>query len=394
MTSPYDVLGVPRDADEETIRAAFRKAAKACHPDVNDGDEAAARLFKQIAAARDAILKDRGWYADFRRNLRLGRLRLEGHALRECNDYEFEDRQVRGRETITAGVIFVLLVACLISSGVVWLSQREAMTASDGRAVAAIDRPSSNSGPHDAQFDRGRVMAGAVDMENWDVAAREPAVRADFNRVSMGTQRVGTSDPRMKVTTTDPQIETRTSVQTTGRDSQRPSVNIVAAAPSTADDEPKRAPMAAITNEPSPTPERHKGAPANDRADEPQQTDKPTRPAAATGMASRKTNSRTSAGAPPSGRAAAAPPPRLLSRIASILMPRPGRISRPVYAINRCWTEGNGRSSPCGTGGGRWRGQWWGWRSLRSIRYGTYWRDRSASAGGRGRRRAGGESYL
>jgi len=239
----------------------------------------------------------------------------------------------------------------------------------DGRAVAAVDRPSLYSAPHDAQFDRGRVMAGAVDMENWDVGAREPAARADFNRVLMGTQRVGTSDPREKVSTTDPHIETSTSV------------NVVAAASSTADNGPKRTPMAA-----SPTPERHKGVPANDRTTEPQQTDKPTRPAAGTGMASRKTNSRTSA--------AAAPSPRLLSRIASILMPRPGRISRPAYAINRCWTEGNGRSSPCGTGGGRWRGRWWEWRSLRSIRYGTYWRDRSASGGGRGRRRAGGETYL
>src|ERR1700730_8670579 len=59
MTSPYEVLGVSSGASDEAIRAAFRKAAKACHPDLNDGDEVAARRFKEIAAARDTILKNR-----------------------------------------------------------------------------------------------------------------------------------------------------------------------------------------------------------------------------------------------------------------------------------------------------------------------------------------------
>jgi curved DNA-binding protein CbpA len=35
MRTPYDILGVPRSASEETIKAAFNRAAKACHPDLN-----------------------------------------------------------------------------------------------------------------------------------------------------------------------------------------------------------------------------------------------------------------------------------------------------------------------------------------------------------------------
>lgn len=45
----YDVLGVPRDADQETIRRAFLEAARECHPDVSDapGDGLRFRLLSQ-----------------------------------------------------------------------------------------------------------------------------------------------------------------------------------------------------------------------------------------------------------------------------------------------------------------------------------------------------------
>jgi len=47
----YDVLGVPRDATDEVIRAAFRVAAKACHPDVNGGDAEAQKRLQEVIAA-------------------------------------------------------------------------------------------------------------------------------------------------------------------------------------------------------------------------------------------------------------------------------------------------------------------------------------------------------
>ena len=53
----YDILGVSRRATEEDIRKAFRKLAKANHPDVNPGNTGAAERFKKITAAND-ILSD------------------------------------------------------------------------------------------------------------------------------------------------------------------------------------------------------------------------------------------------------------------------------------------------------------------------------------------------
>ncbi|ADJ24636.1 chaperone DnaJ domain protein [Hyphomicrobium denitrificans ATCC 51888] len=53
----YDILGVSRRATEEDIRKAFRKLAKANHPDVNPGNAAAGERFKKITAAND-ILSD------------------------------------------------------------------------------------------------------------------------------------------------------------------------------------------------------------------------------------------------------------------------------------------------------------------------------------------------
>jgi molecular chaperone DnaJ len=53
----YDVLGVTRGADETALKAAFRKAAKECHPDVNAHDPKAEARFKELSEAYE-VLKD------------------------------------------------------------------------------------------------------------------------------------------------------------------------------------------------------------------------------------------------------------------------------------------------------------------------------------------------
>src|SRR5215467_3483416 len=55
MNTSYDILGVPRNATEEAIRAAFHSAAKVCHPDFNGGDPAAEQKLKQLIAAYDDL---------------------------------------------------------------------------------------------------------------------------------------------------------------------------------------------------------------------------------------------------------------------------------------------------------------------------------------------------
>jgi tetratricopeptide (TPR) repeat protein len=55
MKTPYDILGVPRHADDEEIRAAFRRAAKAHHPDLNAGDKVAEYNFRHVVGAYELI---------------------------------------------------------------------------------------------------------------------------------------------------------------------------------------------------------------------------------------------------------------------------------------------------------------------------------------------------
>ena len=54
---PYEVLGVPRDADETAIKKAFRRLARELHPDVNAHDPDAEEKFKEAAEAYE-ILND------------------------------------------------------------------------------------------------------------------------------------------------------------------------------------------------------------------------------------------------------------------------------------------------------------------------------------------------
>lgn len=51
----YKVLGVPRDADEQEIKKAYRKLAVKFHPDKNPGDRQAEERFKEINEAYEVL---------------------------------------------------------------------------------------------------------------------------------------------------------------------------------------------------------------------------------------------------------------------------------------------------------------------------------------------------
>ncbi len=55
MTTAYEMLGVDSDADDAAIKAAFRRAAKECHPDLSEGNRNGERLRLLIAARAVAL---------------------------------------------------------------------------------------------------------------------------------------------------------------------------------------------------------------------------------------------------------------------------------------------------------------------------------------------------
>lgn len=57
MPTLYETLGVEKTATDDEIRKAYRKLAKAHHPDLNPGNKQAEQTFKEVAAA-NAILSD------------------------------------------------------------------------------------------------------------------------------------------------------------------------------------------------------------------------------------------------------------------------------------------------------------------------------------------------
>jgi molecular chaperone DnaJ len=54
MSDPYEVLGVGRDADADTIKKAYRRLARQLHPDVNPDPETQER-FKEVSAAYEVL---------------------------------------------------------------------------------------------------------------------------------------------------------------------------------------------------------------------------------------------------------------------------------------------------------------------------------------------------
>jgi hypothetical protein len=62
MALPHEVLGVAANADEHAINAAFRKAVKRFHPDLNNGDTSGIRCLQRLITARD-FLTSPGWRA-------------------------------------------------------------------------------------------------------------------------------------------------------------------------------------------------------------------------------------------------------------------------------------------------------------------------------------------
>jgi tetratricopeptide (TPR) repeat protein/curved DNA-binding protein CbpA len=119
MKTPYDVLGVRRYADDATIRAALRKAAKAYHPDVNADNPAAVQHLREVITAYETLRnpQQRAAYDQLLRRRR---------------------REKARRLTTTAVASAGLVSACTLAL-TVWLSQTEpASERAPEQSVAAV----------------------------------------------------------------------------------------------------------------------------------------------------------------------------------------------------------------------------------------------------------------
>src|SRR3954449_9205604 len=83
----YEVLGVERGADDQTIKSSYRKLALKYHPDRNPGDQEAEERFKEAAEAY-SVLSDSQKRATYDR---FGHQGLQGAANSGVNPDAFSD---------------------------------------------------------------------------------------------------------------------------------------------------------------------------------------------------------------------------------------------------------------------------------------------------------------
>src|SRR5580693_6051240 len=96
----YALLGVPKNAEADAIKKAYRKLASKLHPDKNPGNSAAEARFKQVNHAHDVLSdpKKRALYDEFgEEGLR------EGFDASKARGYRDWSRQGRGSGVYPGG---------------------------------------------------------------------------------------------------------------------------------------------------------------------------------------------------------------------------------------------------------------------------------------------------
>src|SRR5438552_6391948 len=113
MGTLYDLLGALPDDNAEGLRTAFRKAAKATHPDLNPDNPEAALRFRQLVRAHD-ILSDAEQRATYDQLLTIA---LKPVPTKSTHVYEKVHRFASS--TIAATIIAGILVASYTLMGLV-----------------------------------------------------------------------------------------------------------------------------------------------------------------------------------------------------------------------------------------------------------------------------------
>jgi curved DNA-binding protein CbpA len=108
MKTLYDLIGARREDDAENLKKAYRKAAKANHPDHHAGDPEAVRRFVRISAAYN-ILRDTEQRAAYDRTLENAREPRHAASKRAASPRSFVANTIAGAAaTLMLGAAFML----------------------------------------------------------------------------------------------------------------------------------------------------------------------------------------------------------------------------------------------------------------------------------------------
>jgi curved DNA-binding protein CbpA len=133
MKTLYDLLGSRPSDNAETLRAAFRKAAKANHPDLHAGDPCAAMRFREIAQAYE-ILRDAQRRATYDRLLQFERERV-GWKLKSAFSYLMHSAVC---DAVTAIGLALVLAGGYLTYAHISKTPAEDLAGSGGHAAARI----------------------------------------------------------------------------------------------------------------------------------------------------------------------------------------------------------------------------------------------------------------
>ncbi len=186
MDTLYDLLGALPSDDAEDLRAAFRRAAKGVHPDINPGDPDAALKFRQIVRAHE-ILGDVEQRAAYDHLLDLARLEQELVAKQAFAEKVYKlASSVMGLAALSAAAVgsyalfLHLSASTLAPSSGREVAAREPAAIADA-AVAEQAVPDASTVPPEAQ-DRDDIPQEAI----VPAAASMPAETADAPAGSIG----------------------------------------------------------------------------------------------------------------------------------------------------------------------------------------------------------------
>jgi curved DNA-binding protein CbpA len=159
MKTLYDLLEALPDDDADGLRAAFRKAAKANHPDFNPGNPEASERFRRIVRA-NAILSDGQQREAYDRLLEIARRQQSPEPKRSAGTV----RRLATDAILSAAVFAVLIGGYLVFKPVDRRSIAQA-TEAPRYEPAQAPAPTEISDAHDRTGQNDPLAAAAADVK-------------------------------------------------------------------------------------------------------------------------------------------------------------------------------------------------------------------------------------